>query len=88
MKKNNYFAVHKNKKPKKLPQRKSNYKKSHTALIMAMNALKIASIQSQIFKDKALKIIEASQVIVSTAQQIRNIWSSKQKYLDRINKKI
>lgn len=88
MKRLNYFQVHKNKKPGKIPKRKPNYKRAHTALIMAMSAIQISSIQSQVFKDKALKAFQIAEVVLQTAEQIQNLYSAKTKYLERIKNKI
>lgn len=86
MKRLNYFQVHKNKHPSKIPQRKANYKRAHTTLIMAMNAMQIASIQSQVFKDKALKAFQIAEVVLQTAERIQKLYSAKTKYLERIKK--
>ena len=82
----NYYQIHKNKKPKKLPKRRLNPKRAYTSMLMAMNACEIAVIQSNVFKDKALKCLQIAEVVISTADKIRNLYSAKQKYLDRIKK--
>lgn len=84
MKKLNYFQVHKNKKPKKFPERKANYRRAHVALIMAMSALQINSISRSVFKDKALKKMQIAEVVLKTAELVQNLFSAKTKYLNRI----
>lgn len=81
----NYYKIHPNKKPKRIPERIINPKKAHTNIIAVMGAVQIRTIQSQPFisiNDKKINIAEA---VLKTATAISNLWSPKQKYLDRIN---
>lgn len=75
MKRLNYFQVHKNKNPGKLAKNKPNYKRAHVSIIMAMNVMQIANIQSNVFKDKALKSLEIAEVVLKNAEQIQNLYS-------------
>lgn len=83
----NYYQAHPNKNPKRIPRRRLNHKRAHVAIIMAMNTLQISIIQSNTFKNPALKALEVANVVVQTAGQIQKLFSAKQKYLDRIKLK-
>lgn len=83
----NYFEIHKNKKPKKLPKRKVNLKRLKSAVIMSKNILDIEIVKSCINMSIPSKAIEIAVLTLNTAKQITDLFSNKQKYLDRVNKK-
>lgn len=82
----NYFEVHLNKRPKKIPQRRLNYKKAHITLITTIGAIQVRTIQSNPFIDITDKKQRISSCVLDTAKVIQNIFSPKQKYLERIKK--
>jgi len=74
MKRLNYYQVHKNKSPQKL--RRTKAKKSHLpllAILMAMSAVQIAIIESQIHISPMAKITKMLLVAVESALAIIEI---------------
>lgn len=68
MKKNNYYAIHKNKKPKRLLQRKPNVLAVQLALIQMKSFAKHAIIVSQQFNSIAEKIVAVVENTKNTAE--------------------
>lgn len=82
----NYYQVHLNKSPKRIPKRRINPKRAHTVIIGAMGAIQIRTIQSNVFLDISDKRQRIASCVLDTAKSIQRLWSPKQKYLDRIKK--
>lgn len=82
----NYYQIHKNKKPKRIPERRLNPKRAHLTIIMAMSTVQISIIKSNVFKNPVQKALEVASCVLDTASAIQKLFSKKQKYLDRIKK--
>jgi hypothetical protein len=86
MKKLNYFQVHKNKNPKKLPRKGYNLRLAKLSAIMAKNLLFMNIIRDSAFTNIAQKALAVSTQTLRTASEIQNLFSPKNKYMERINK--
>lgn len=87
MKRFSYYHVHKNKKPKKLQGKKLDLRLQKAAAIMIRHSLNIEKIkhcQNMSFSSKSMAV---SNEVIHTASKIASVFSTKSKYLQRINKK-
>jgi hypothetical protein len=86
MKRQNYFKVHANKNPKKLPRKKYNIRQSKVAAVMASHILNIEIIKNCKNMSIQSKIIAIAKEVIHTASRVKDIYSSKSKYLEKLNK--
>jgi len=85
----NYYQVHKNKRSKKSIKRKTYYKGLRAlkaAVILSKHRLDIEIVKHS-FNNIALKAIKTSLIILKTQKDISNLFSKKQKYIDRLKQK-
>lgn len=86
MKRLNYIKVHKNKNPKKLPRKRYDIRLAKLSTIMAKNVLFMNIIKDSAFTNIAQKALAVSVQTLRTASEIQNLFSAKNKYMERINK--
>lgn len=73
MKKLNYFQVHKNKKAKKLKNRKPSYLQIQSAIIAMQSFAQHAIIVSQPFRNIAEKSLAVLENVKNQAEAIQNL---------------
>ena len=85
MKKLNYFQVHKNKKAKKLKNRKPSYLQIKSAIIAMQSFTQHAIIVSQPFKSIAEKSLAIVENVKNQAEAIQNLYKKEKstRYLRR-----
>ena len=85
MKKLNYYQVHKNKKPKKLKNRKPSYFQIQSAIIATQSFAQHAIIISQPFKNIAEKSLAVVENVKNQAEAIQNLLKKEKstRYLGR-----
>jgi hypothetical protein len=85
MKRLNYFQVHKNKKPKKLKNRKPSYLQIQSALIAMKSFSQHAMIVSQQFNSVAEKSLAVLENVKNHADAVQNLFKKEKAtpYLQR-----
>jgi hypothetical protein len=85
MKRLNYFQVHKNKKPKKLKNRKPSYLQIQSALIAMKSFSQHAMIVSQQFNSVAEKSLAVLENVKNHADAVQNLFKKEKanRYLQR-----
>lgn len=73
MKKNNYYAIHKNKSPKSLQQRKPNVLAAQLALIQMKSFVQHSIIVSQNFNSIAEKIVAVVENTKNSAEAVSSL---------------
>jgi hypothetical protein len=73
MKKNNYYAIHKNKSPKRLQQRKPNVLAAQLALIQMKSFVQHSIIVSQQFNSIAEKTLAVVDNIKNSAEAFSDL---------------
>jgi len=86
MKRLNYLQVHKNKNAKKIPRKKCNIKQSKVAAVMASHVVNIEIIKNCKNMGIQSKVIAIAREVIHTASKVKDIYSSKSKYLEKLNK--
>jgi len=85
MKKLNYFQVHKNKKPKRLKNRKPSYLQIQSAIIAMQSFSKHAMIISQQFNSVVEKCLAVLENVKNHANAVENLFKKEKatRYLRR-----